>query len=256
MSLSFRPPELIVKLIGGSIMNITSDTPVCEIAVAFPTAIPVLERFSLNYCCSGQHTLAEACAERDQFVGPVLEELGRLHHDSASTETDWQTAPSTQLIDHIVGKHHKFSREQLALISDLAVEVERRHGDRHPEIFQVSTAVASVTSELTHHFFCEENLLFPYVAQLEAEETPTLPPMFGSVGQPVTRMILDHEHTGNELRLLREITHDYQLPDDACTTYRALYRALEDLEQDLHEHIHLENNILFPRVLAAAKERQ
>lgn len=237
-------------------MDINSETPVREIAVAFPTAIPVLERYRIDYCCGGQHTLAEACAKHDQDISPVLQELKLRPQNLGSSETNWQTAPFTQLIDHIVHKHHDFTREQLALIRDLAVKVERRHGDTHPEVFQVSTAVASVTTELTHHFFCEENILFPYVAQLGLGEKPALPPVFGSVEQPVTRMMMDHDHTGNELRLLREITHDYRLPDDACTTYRALYRALEDLEQDLHQHIHLENNILFPRALAAAKEHQ
>lgn len=95
-------------------------------------------------------------------------------------------------------------------------------------------------------------MLFPYIAQLEAGGRPKLPPIFVTVDQPVTRMMLDHDHTGDELRLVREITNNYQPPADACTTYRALYRALEDLERDLHEHIHLENNILFPRALEQA----
>jgi regulator of cell morphogenesis and NO signaling len=237
-------------------MNITSETPVREIAVAFPTAIPVLERFRIDYCCGGQHTLGVACTKHGQDINPVLAELKEQQHKLACSETDWQTATLTQLIEHIVHKHHDFTREQLALIRDLAAKVERRHGDHHPEAFRVSTAISSVTAELTHHFFCEESTLFPYLAQLEAEGTAPLSPMFGSVEQPITRMMMEHDQTGSELRLLREITHDYRLPDDACTTYRALYRALEDLEQDLHQHIHLENNILFPRALAATKKHQ
>lgn len=234
-------------------MVITSDTPVRDIAVGLPTAIPVLERFGIDYCCGGKHTLAEACSKRDLNVAPVLEELERQQQNTSTSDAQWQKAPLKDLTQYIVEKHHAFARQQLDLIRELATKVERRHGDRHPEVFQVSEACAAITTELTHHFFCEENVLFPYVAQLEAGQQPVLPPVFGSVEQPITRMMLDHDHTGNELRLVREITNDYQPPADACTTYRALYRALEDLERDLHQHIHLENNILFPRALEQAK---
>lgn len=236
-------------------MEITSETPVRDIAVELPAVIPVLERLSIDYCCGGKHTLAEACAKRDLSVVPVLEELEHQQQNAESPETPWQTVPLKQLTDHIVQKHHAFARGHLDLIRDLAAKVERRHGNSHPEVFQVSEALAAISAELTHHFLCEESVLFPYIAQLEAGENPTLPANFGSVQQPVTRMMMDHDHTGDELRLLREITNNYQPPVDACTTYRALYRALADLEQDLHQHIHLENNILFPRALAAAKER-
>ncbi len=236
-------------------MEITPETPVRDIAVELPAAIPVLERLSIDYCCSGKHTLAEACAKRDLSVVPVLEELEHQQQDATSFKTPWQVAPLKQLTDHIVQKHHAFARGHLDLIRDLVAKVGRRHGARHPEVFQVSEVFASISEELTHHFFCEENVLFPYIAQLEAEENPVLPAAFGNVQQPVTRMMMDHDHTGDEFRLLREITNNYQLPADACTKYRALYHALADLERDLHQHIHLENNILFPRALAAAKEQ-
>jgi len=111
------------------------------------------------------------------------------------------------------------------------------------------------SARLTHHFFCEESVLFTYIAQLEAEESPALPAAFGNVQQGVTRMMMDHDHTGDELRRLREIVNNYWPAADACTTYRALYHALAALERELHQHIHLGNNILFPRALAAAKEQ-
>lgn len=200
--------------------------------------------------------MAEACAKRDLSVVPVLDELEHQRQNAPSLEASWQTAPLNQLTDHIVQKHHAFARGHLDIIRDLAAKVERRHGASHPEVFQVSTAFASMGAEMTHHFFCEESVLFPYIAQLEADEHSALPAAFGNVKQPVARMMADHDHTGDELRLLREITNNYQPPADACTTYRTLYHALADLERDLHQHIHLENNILFPRALAAAKEQK
>jgi regulator of cell morphogenesis and NO signaling len=235
-------------------MVITPDTSVREIAVEIPSAIPVLNRFNIDYCCGGQHSLAEACARRDVEVAPLLEELERHQSRQASQEPQWKDQPLRDLINHIVHHHHEFARRQLDLLQELAAKVERRHGSHHPEIFQVGIALGAVCAELIHHFSCEEDVLFPYIAQLEAEGGPTSPPMFSNMGQPVSRMMQDHDHTGEELRQLREITNNYQPPDGACTTFRAFYKTIEELECDLHQHIHLENAILFPRALELAKE--
>jgi regulator of cell morphogenesis and NO signaling len=234
---------------------ITSETPVRDNAVGLPASLQVLERLDIDYCCGGKHTLAEVCAKPGLGVVRVLEGLEHQQQNATLLEAPWQTVPLQQLTDHIIQKHHAFARGHLNLIRELAAKVQRRHGASHPEVFQVSGPFAPIDAELTHHFFCEEDALFPYIAQLEAEETPALPAAFESVKQPVTRMMLDHDHTGDERPLLPEITNDYQPPADACTTYRAFYRALADLEQDLHRHIHLENNILFPRALSAATEQ-
>ncbi len=236
-------------------MAITSETQVRDIAVEYPAAIPVLERFGIDYCCGGKHTLAEACRQHGVEIAPILEELERGRRGTSLPDVQWQNASFQDLTQYIVDRHHAFARKQLDLARNLSTKVEHRHGDKHPEISKVSTAIAAIGTELTHHFFCEENILFPYLVKLESDSQTALPPVFGSVEQPVTRMMMDHDQTGNELRLIREITGDYQLPADACTTYSALYRALEDLEKDLHLHIHLENNILFPRALAQAKEK-
>jgi regulator of cell morphogenesis and NO signaling len=153
-----------------------------------------------------------------------------------------------------VKTHHDFTREQLALIQELTSKVVRRHGPAHPEVHKVNDALASISAELTHHFFCEENVLFPYIKQLDQKQTLVAHPRFDTIQQPVAQMMKEHDQAGDELRALREITGNYQPPADACTTYRALYRAMEDLERDLHRHIHLENNILFPRALALESE--
>lgn len=237
-------------------MVITAETPVRDIAVEQPSVIPALEQFGIDYCCGGQHTLAEACVKRDLQIASVLEELERRQEDKSVAEAQWQKATLKELTKYIVQRHHVFTREQLGLILDLAAKVERRHGSSHPEIFQVSEALGAISSELTNHFLCEEDILFPYIAQLEDGLDPALPPTFNDAEQPVARMMSDHSHTGNELRLVREITNNYRLPADACTTYRALYSALENLEKDLHQHIHLENNVLFPRALKQTRKTE
>ena len=234
-------------------MVITSETQVRDIAVEYPTTIPVLERLGIDFCCGGKHTLAEACTKRDVNLAPVLEELEHQQRQTNTPDVQWQKAPLKELADYIVGKHHAFTRNQIQLIGGLMAKVEARHGEHHPEVFQISKVFAVVSAELAHHFVCEETILFPYIGKLEGNRQAALLPMFGSVEQPITRMMADHDQAGEELRELRGLTGNYTPPTAACPTWRALYRALEDLEQDLHQHIHLENNILFPRALAQAK---
>lgn len=234
-------------------MHITSETPVRDIAVEHPTAIPVLERLGIDYCCGGKHTLAEACAKGGVDLAPVLEELERRQPGTDAPEAQWKNASLKEIAEYVVQRHHAFTREQIKLIADLMKKVEARHGADHPEVFEIGKIFAVTSSELTHHFFCEENILFPYIGKMEAGQQAALPPVFGSVEQPITRMMMDHDQAGEELRALRGLTNDYTPPTAACPTWRALYRALEDLEQDLHQHIHLENNILFPRALVQSR---
>lgn len=234
-------------------MLITADTSVRDIVVAEPAAVTVLERFGIDYCCGGQHSLADACAKRHHDLAAVIEELQRQANANGTDAVDWQAAPLKDLIAYIVQKHHGFARQHLSLIRELAAKVQRRHGAAHPEIYKVSEAFAAISAELTHHFSCEENVLFPHIGQLETSGQPTQA-VFATLQQPVTRMIADHDQTGDELRVLREVTNNYEPPADACTTFRALYSALEELERDLHQHIHLENNILFPRAIRLESE--
>ncbi len=235
-------------------MVITSETPVRDIAVELPTAIPALERLGIDFCCGGQHTLAEACAKRDLNVAPVLEELARQQQSEKPVDTKWIQAPLEELSKYIVEKHHAYTRDQLTLIHRLMVKVEQRHGTNHPEVFLVGKAFAVIGSELAHHFDCEETTLFPYIAGLGTEQQPELPAMAkGSLELPITRMMKDHDQAGDELEALRNLTDNYTPPSSACPTWRALYRAMEDLEFDLHQHVHLENNILFPRALEKAR---
>lgn len=236
-------------------MTISVNQPIGEIVIEHPEIVPVLESLGIDYCCGGKHTLSEACADRKLETAAMADELERQQEGPDSQTVRWEKVPLKELAEYIVQRHHTFTRKQLELIGSLADKVERRHGINHPELFQISTAIDAIRTELPHHFAHEESVVFPYIAQLETNEPPALPLVYSSVRQPVERMLTDHDHTGSELRLVREITNNYQPPADACPSYRALYRALEDLEQDLHQHIHLENNILFPRALEKAKER-
>ena len=233
-------------------MTITSETPVRDIATTIPTAIPVLEQLGIDYCCGGQHTLAEACSTHNIAVARALDDLERLQQEQGANiaESHWLHAPLNELTQHIVQKHHAFTRSQLKLIDDLMAKVEQRHGAEHVEVFQLGKAIAVFGSELRHHAECEETNLFPFIDGLETGQKKDLPePANGSVKMPITRMMADHDQTGQELKAIRGLTDNYTPPVYACPTWQALYRAIEELEADLHTHIHLENNILFPRAL-------
>jgi regulator of cell morphogenesis and NO signaling len=236
-------------------MVITSETPVRDIVVQKPNTIPVFEELRIDYCCGGKHTLAEACAKSHLSIDSVLNELEQQQKEQESHRDSWQTERLAALVDHIVQKHHAFTRTQLELIRDLAGKVERRHGSTHPEIVALNAAISTLASELIGHAGCEEGVLFPYIQQLEKEGNSTPEPFFGNISHPVSHMTADHDKTGTELQKIREITNNYQAPADACPTFKAFYRALQDLETDLHRHIHLENNILFPRAVALAHQQ-
>jgi len=236
-------------------MIITSETAVRDIAIEFPSAIRAFERIGIDYCCHGQHSLAEACTKSNIELAPVLEELeGYQHQSGKPVATEWLHAPLKDLSEYIVKKHHAYTREQLKLIDTLMAKVEQRHGAEHPEVFQMGKVVAVFGSELKHHTECEEKNLFPYIAAMGTDQRPELPvPAKGSLKMPITHMMTDHDQTGEELQELRKLTNNFTPPSEACPTWRGLYRAIEELESDLHQHIHLENNILFPRALKQAE---
>ena len=156
------------------------------------------------------------------------------------------------MLDHINSTHHVFVREECPRIEALAAKVVGVHGQRHPELLQVQEIFSELSGELSVHLMKEEQILFPYVIRMEesALSGETVPPaMFGTVMNPVRMMMQEHDGAGDALRRLRAMTSDYSAPDDACVSFRTLYQALRDFEADLHQHIHLENNILFPRAV-------
>jgi regulator of cell morphogenesis and NO signaling len=236
-------------------MIITSEMRVCDIAVEIPAVIPVLEQLGIGYCCDGQHTLAKACAKQHLEIGQVLQRLTcRQQEDAGSADTLWLQAPLKELSEYIVERHHAHMRDQLKLIDGLMAKVEYRHGGDYPEVVQVSKAFALVRSELTHHFGCEETTVFPLIVALGTERQPELPAADqGSIELSLTHMMADHDQAGTEFQTLRELAKNYTSPSAACPTWRALYRAMEELEVDFYQHIQLENNILFPRALEQAR---
>jgi regulator of cell morphogenesis and NO signaling len=232
-------------------MMLETTKTVKEYALEMPDATRIFEKLGIDYCCGGSKSLAEACANAGVAVDEVLGSLkGIENSDKTSPSEGWQTAALAELIAHIVEKHHTFTRQELARLDALLAKVCGVHGQNHPELFRIQKQFQELSRELGPHMLKEERVLFPYIMQMEeaGKNNLTLPaPPFGTVRNPVRVMMAEHDAAGDILREMRELSSDYMVPEDACISYQTLYGALAALEADLHQHIHLENNILFPR---------
>ena len=240
-------------------MAIATTKTVGELAVEIPNATREFEKLGIDYCCGGSRTLGEACAEAKISVDEALDRLQKsMTAAPPSTRQDWQNQALADLITHITSTHHVFVREECPRIEALAAKVVSVHGMNHPELPQAQELFAALAEELRVHLMKEEQVLFPYIARMEESVLagePVPPAMFGTVVNPVRMMMQEHDGAGDILRSLRAVTKDYALPEDACISYRTLYQALQGFEADLHQHIHLENNILFPRAVAMEAQK-
>jgi regulator of cell morphogenesis and NO signaling len=229
----------------------TMNKTIRDIALEAPATTRVFEEFKIDYCCGGRRSVEDACAASgidprilmDRIENAILQSSGQS--DLAHPEDLSPTA----LIDYILGKHHVFTAEEIQRLTPLMAKVASRHGELHPELLKLRTLFTDLADSLIPHMRKEEVVLFPYILELDAaarggRSAPI--PHFGTVENPVRMMMSEHDTDGERLRQMRELTNDYTLPEGACPSFTALYAGLEDLERDLHRHIHLENNVLFP----------
>lgn len=225
-------------------------TPVGRIVVERPGTARILERWGIDYCCGGKLALADACQRAGLDAAAVLAELtaceGAL---AAHPARAWAAAPLHELVTHVLDVHHVFLRRELPRLVALARKVAAAHAARHAELLELQSLVGNMADELEIHMQKEERILFPMIRELEAA---TGPRAFhcGSIGNPIRVMELEHDDAGRGLSRMRELTAGFVAPADACGSYRALLEGLIALEADLHEHIHEENNLLFPRAIA------
>lgn len=216
----------------------------------------LFERLGIDYCCGGQKTLAAACAEKglDAYsVAQTLNALSGVDGSALANERDardWTKMSLTDLCDNIEQTHHRYVRDEFPRITNLLEKVARVHGDGHPELHDVQQTFAALGNELLNHLRKEEMMLFPAIRQLDAGLVGAAGLPFGTVANPIRVMIAEHESAGHNMGEIRRLTADYQPPEDACSSYRVLLGALQEWEKDLHQHIHKENNVLFPRAVA------
>ena len=216
----------------------------------------VFEEFGLDFCCRGNRSLKDVCAEKNIDMQKVVSELTKLPASQNETQNidDWQL---DFLVDYIVNNHHQYVRRMIPVISLHTDKVASVHGKNHPETLQIADLFLAVREELEGHMMKEERVLFPQIKQMvinQKEDSQFFPPPFGTIQNPISMMELEHTNAGDALSEIKELSNGYTPPEDACNTFKALYSELKEFEEDLHKHIHLENNILFPKSIELESE--
>lgn len=238
-------------------MTVAAYKRVRDLALENPASTRVFERLGIDCCCGGDRSLDDACRTANLNIDQVLDSLEKANQAGlAQNNDDWQVKPLAALIEHIKNTHHKYTREEIARLGPLFAKVSSVHGKNHPELSEMHRLFQGLAQELSGHLMKEEMILFPYIVRMEAAlvgHEAIGPAPFGSVQNAVAMMEHEHDSAGNALRSMREASCGYTPPGDACVSYQTLYKALSEFEADLHQHIHLENNILFPRAIAMEK---
>jgi regulator of cell morphogenesis and NO signaling len=238
-------------------VSVENDETLGQIATKDLRKAQIFKKYGLDFCCGGNKTVKQACAEKGLDVTKIEQELQQADKIPASRPLPYGDWSLDFLADYIVNTHHSYVRKNLPDIRTYAEKVLKVHGDRHPELLPIHQLVEAVNTELTAHLVKEEKVLFPYIKELVDAKSNTQPlhtAHFGTVQNPINMMETEHEMVGKNLEEIRKLTNNYALPEDACASYSLLYRMLDEFEDDLHVHIHLENNILFPKALQTEKE--
>ncbi len=231
-------------------MNPTVDMTIRDIVANDFRAAAVFARHGIDFCCKGNRSVEDACRTGKTNADAVLREVAEATTSSLAGGPRFNAWDLGMLVTYIVSNHHAFVRRAMPVLLAHTSKVATVHGDRHPELREVAQLFEGVADEMTSHMEKEEQILFPYIAALSeasagAGRVPSAP--FGTVRNPIRMMEAEHEAAGEAMALIRELTSGYAAPADACTTYRVCFQELEEFERDLHEHVHLENNILFPK---------
>jgi regulator of cell morphogenesis and NO signaling len=224
-----------------------------DIALENPATIRVFEKFGIDYCCGGRKPLTEACDAKNIAVDEVIVALEHALAQPVPQANDWAGAPLGELAAYIVNTHHAYVRREVPRLAELAARVVSRHGDDKPEQRVIQQKVAEISDELLNHMAKEEMVLFPHIARLDraaanGEAAPRSG--FGTVKNPIEMMSREHDAAGQIMVDIRALSKDYTPPVGACPTFLNFYNSLKEFEQDLHQHVHLENNILFPKAIA------
>lgn len=217
----------------------------------------VFKKFGIDFCCGGKRTLEETCAKKGVDITAVKRELAAIEQSPSFEGIDFDSYSLTNLIDHIVDKHHAYVTNSLTVLNEFVGKVARVHGESHPEMKKVYELFEMIKLELEGHMLKEERVLFPYIKNLELAkmmDAKSASAGFGTVRNPIAMMEHEHEQVGQYMSEINELTNGYTAPPDACMTFRVSLHKLKEFEDDLHQHIHLENNILFPKAIEMEKE--
>ena len=223
-------------------------------------AASVFEKYHLDFCCKGKRSLEQACIEQQLSLAEVTDDLENIFTKSTNNNAiDFEKMTLTQLADYIVQTHHAYVKNEMPQIQAYLHKVSSKHGDRHPELDKIFQTFNAVKEEMEGHMKKEELILFPRIKELQKlndDENAKLQLNITYLQSPITVMEQEHDHAGSLLNDIRLLSNEYTPPQDACTTYRLSFAALKAFELDLHQHVHLENNVLFPKAIATFKYLQ
>lgn len=239
-------------------MNITEKSNIGELVAQDYRTASVFKNFGIDFCCNGNRSIETACEKKNIEANDLINELKKISLSSNNSNlTDFSSWSLDLLADYIEKKHHRYVESKIGEIKPFLNKIVKVHGEQHPELTEVEKLFNASAGELTMHMKKEELVLFPFIRKMaEAKQTnqPIPSPHFGTVQNPINMMHNEHDTEGERFRKISELTNNYTPPADACNTYRVTFSMLKEFEEDLHLHIHLENNILFPKAVEMEKQ--
>ena len=233
-------------------MEVYSDQTLADIVTRNFKTAGIFEKYDLDFCCGGNKTIVQACRENGTNPDLVFSEIEKIESEKVEIPErvdDWDL---DFIVDYIINNHHKFVRYMIPIISSHTEKVASSHGKNHPETLTVAKVFSAIYKELKQHMMKEEEILFPYIKYLvkvRNGEVKFERPYFSRIGNPINMMQLEHQSAGESMYSIRKLTNSYALPPDACNTYKVCLQELKEFEEDLHKHVHLENNVLFPKAV-------
>lgn len=233
-------------------MNFTDQNIIGELVAQDYRTASVFKKHGIDFCCNGNRTIAAACESKKLASSVLLENLQQAVQHNSHAETNYNSWPLDLLADYIEKKHHRYVAQRIQEISPFLYKVVKVHGDRHPELVEIEYLFNESAKELTAHMRKEELILFPFIRKMvnaQSGNEPMYQPPFGTIQNPIAMMNQEHDIEGARFRQIEALTQGYTPPADACNTYRVTFALLKEFEEDLHQHIHLENNILFPKAI-------
>lgn len=237
-------------------MTVTKDTIISHLVASDYRTATVFKQNRIDFCCNGNKSIGDACEQKKVDTDKLVSQLNNVTQQKNTGVIDYNAWPPDLLADYIEKKHHRYVAQKIEEIMPFLNKVMRVHGDRHPELLEIGQLFEGSAEELTSHMKKEEAVLFPYIRKMvqAQQEGNAVQAPFGTVQNPIRMMMHEHDTEGDRFRKISSLSNDYTTPEDACNTYRVTFALLKEFEEDLHLHIHLENNILFPKSIALEKE--
>ncbi len=231
-------------------MNDTKEKTIGQMVAEDYRTAQVFKSHKIDFCCKGNRTLQEVAKKKGLDLETLWEELDAVQNNNKGDQPDFKTWPLDLLIDYIEKKHHRYVEQQIPILKQYLNKLCHVHGNKHPELFGIFEHFSGSAGELAMHMKKEELILFPWIRKMVSvaqNEKELGHPQFGTVKNPIQMMMEEHDNEGERFRKIAALSSDYTPPADACNTYRVAFSLLQEFEEDLHRHIHLENNILFPK---------